>query len=92
MPVEVLQIGGPEAGLFLQQQWSYDRGGAGAVEVLLKVLVKKEQWWRLKMTTPDMMAMSDHPNIILLPQLTESEIRPYLVKVLVEDQQLCKCI
>ena len=69
-----------------------NREGAVAVEVKLKVLVQKEQWWQLNKTMTDRTMRFDHPSIVLLLTLSESQIRLYLVKLLVEDQQLCKCI
>lgn len=61
------------------------------MDVKLKVLVQ-EQWWQLNKTMTDRTMRFDHPSIVLLLTLSESQIRLYLVKLLVEDQQLCKCI
>ncbi|XP_038195137.1 sperm motility kinase 2B-like [Arvicola amphibius] len=60
--------------------------------VAVKVLQKKKKWCHLIMSEVDIMMMVNHPNIISLLQVIESEKRIYLVMELAEGQQLYQYI
>nr|XP_021499695.1 sperm motility kinase 1-like [Meriones unguiculatus] len=56
--------------------------------VAIKVLLKKKQWCELLTSEVDILMMANHPNIVSLLQVIESEKRIYLIMELVEGQQL----
>ncbi|XP_027256773.1 sperm motility kinase 2B-like [Cricetulus griseus] len=58
--------------------------------VALKVLRKRKMWSFPIMSEVDIMMMIDHPNIISLLQVIETEKRIYLIMELAEGQQLYK--
>ncbi|XP_041535929.1 sperm motility kinase 2B-like [Microtus oregoni] len=60
--------------------------------VAVKVLRKKKLWCYPVMSEVDIMMMVNHPNIISLLQVIESEKRIYLVMELAEGQQLYQYI
>ncbi|XP_049991901.1 sperm motility kinase 2B-like [Alexandromys fortis] len=60
--------------------------------VAVKVLHKKKNWCHPIMSEVDIMMMVNHPNIISLLQVIESEKRIYLIMELAEGQQLYQYI
>ncbi|KAH0500665.1 Sperm motility kinase 2B [Microtus ochrogaster] len=60
--------------------------------VAVKVLHKKKNWCHLIMSEVEIMMKVNHPNIISLLQVIESEKRIYLVMELAEGQQLYQYI
>lgn len=51
--------------------------------VAVKVLLKNKQWFQPEMTEGNILRKINHPNIVSLLQVTESETRIYLIMELV---------
>ncbi|XP_005083103.2 sperm motility kinase 2B-like [Mesocricetus auratus] len=60
--------------------------------VAIKVLQKRKKWYQPIRSEVDIMMMTNHPNIISLLQVIETETRIYLVMELAEGQQLYQYI
>uniref|UniRef100_A0A8C6W3P3 non-specific serine/threonine protein kinase n=1 Tax=Nannospalax galili TaxID=1026970 RepID=A0A8C6W3P3_NANGA len=60
--------------------------------VAVKVLLKEKQWCKPVFSEVDIMMMTEHPNIISLLQVVETEKRTYLVMELVLGQELLQVI